>query len=66
MFFLAGMAGNVNDARGIVVINESAPPEHVVEHAENSFFISGNDARRKNHGVVFIDTDEAVIVDRDA
>jgi len=66
LFLLAGVAGNVNGAGGIVVIDESAAAEHVVEHAEDGFFVSGNDARGKNDAVVFVDGDEAVIVDGDA
>ena len=46
----------------IKVIDESAPAEHVVEHAENGFFISGNDAGGEDDGVVFVDADETMIV----
>src|SRR5260370_36583838 len=65
-FFLAGVAGDVNGAAGVVVIDERAATEHVVEHAENGFFVSGNDAGREDDAVVFVDGDEAMIVDRDA
>jgi hypothetical protein len=44
LFFLAGVAGDVNGAGGIVVIDQGAAAEHVVEHAENGFFVSGDDA----------------------
>ena len=66
LFFLAGVSGNVNDAGGIVVVDESAAAEHVVKHAEDGFFVPGNDARGKNDGVVFVDGNEAVIIDGDA
>src|SRR5580692_3598091 len=66
LFFLAGVTGNVNGASGIVVIDESAAAEHVVEHSEDGFFVAGNDARGKDDAVVFVDGDEAVIVDSDA
>jgi len=66
LFFLTGVAGDVNDAGGIVVVDECAAPEHVIQHAEDGFFVSGNDARRKDDGVVFVDRNEAVIVHRDA
>ncbi len=66
LFFLAGVAGDVNRAGGIVVIDERAAAEHVVEHAEDGFFVAGNDARGKDDAVVFVDGDEAVIVDGDA
>src|SRR5580704_1137920 len=66
LFFLAGVAGNVNGPRGIVVINERAAAEHVVEHAKDGFFVAGNDARGKDDAVVFVDRYEAVIVNGDA
>src|ERR1700680_4251007 len=66
LFFLAGVAGNVNGAGGIVVIDQSATAKHVVEHAEDGFFVARNDARGKDDAVVFVDGDEAVIVDGDA
>src|SRR5260370_2459913 len=66
LFFLAGVAGDVNGSAGVVVIDESAATEHVVEHAENCFFVSGNDAGREHDAVVFVAADEAMIVDRDA
>src|SRR6185437_14478082 len=40
--------------------------EHVVQHAKNGFFVSGNDARGKYDAVVFVHAHEAVIVDGDA
>src|ERR1700756_1422753 len=66
LFFLAGVAGNVNSAAGIVVIDEGAAAEHVVEHAEDGFLISGNNAGGEDDAIVFVDGDEAMIVDRDA
>src|SRR6266403_6361021 len=36
LFFLAGVAGDVNGAGGIVVVDQGAAAEHVIEHAENS------------------------------
>src|SRR5580692_5701753 len=66
LLFLAGMAGNVNGACGIVVVDERSAAEHVVEHAEDGFFVPRNDARGKNDAVVFVDRYEAVIVDGDA
>src|ERR1700676_27183 len=66
LFFLAGVARNVNGAGGIVVIDERAAAEHMIEHAEDGFFVARNDARGKDDAVVFVDGDEAVIVDGDA
>ena len=66
MFFLTGVAGNVNQARGIFVIHQRAAAEHVIEHAENGFLVAWNDARGKNHAVVFIQGNVAVIVHGDA
>src|SRR6267142_1514732 len=66
LFFLARVTGNVDNSRGIIVINQRAPPEHMVQHAENGFFISWNDARGENDAVVFVHGDEAMIVHRDA
>src|SRR5438045_6495523 len=34
----------------------------MVQHAANRLFVSGDNARGKNHGVVFIDGNEAVTV----
>src|ERR1700732_1354163 len=65
LLFLAGMTGYVNGATGIVVIDEGTTAEHVVEHAEDGFFVSGDDAGGEDDAVVFVDRDEAVIVDRD-
>src|SRR6267154_1269319 len=62
LFFLAGVAGDVNGAAGIVVVDQGAAAEHVIEHAEDGFFVSGDDAGRKDHGVVFVDRNEAMIV----
>ena len=45
LLFLAGMAGNVDRASVIVVVHKRALAEHVVQHAEDGFFIAGNDAR---------------------
>src|SRR5882724_10874996 len=66
LFFLAGVAGNVNDPGGIVVVDQSAASEHVVQHPEDGFFVPRNDARRKNDRVVFVDGNESVIIDSDA
>src|SRR6516225_2136702 len=66
LLFLAGMAGNVDDAGGIVVVHERATPEHVIQHAENGLFVSGYDARGKNDCVVLIDTNKSMIVHGDA
>src|SRR5438445_12093297 len=66
LLFLAAVAGDVNGAAGIVVINEGAAAEHVIEHAENGFFVSGDDAGGEDDSVIFVDGDEAMIVDRDA
>ena len=38
----------------------------MIDHAENRFFVSGNDARRQNDGVVFVDAHQPVIIDGDA
>ena len=53
-------------AAGIVVVDEGAAAEHVVEHAEDGLVVAGDDARGEDDGVVFVDGDEAVIVDGDA
>src|SRR5579872_6113390 len=54
LLFLAGMAGNVDQSSVIIVVDQGALAEHVVQHAENGFFIPRNDARRENHGVALI------------
>src|SRR5580704_16127254 len=66
LFFLAGVAGNVNGASGIVVVDKRATAEHVVEHAKDGFFVAGNETRGKNDAVVFVDGNEAVVIDGDA
>src|SRR5579864_2361924 len=66
LLFLRGVAGDVNGSAGIIVVDQSATTEHVVEQAENGFFIAGNDARGKNDSVVFVDGNEAVVVHGDA
>ena len=66
LFFLAGMAGNVNHAARIIVINQRTSAEHVIQHAEDSFFVPGNDAGRQDNGVVFLDGNEAMVVHGDA
>ena len=66
MFFLASVAGNVDGATGIVVVDQGAAAEHVVEHAEDGLFVSGDDAGGEDDRVVFIYGHEAVIVDGDA
>src|SRR5229473_164970 len=66
LLFLAGMAGDVDGAAGVVVIDQGAAAEHVIEHAENGFFVSGDDPCRKDHGIVFVDRDEAMTVDSNA
>src|SRR6266404_5556969 len=66
LLFLAGVPGNVDDSGRIIVINQRAAPEHVVQHTENGFFISGDDSRGENDAVVFIHGDEAMIVHGDA
>jgi hypothetical protein len=45
LLFLAGMARNMQYAAGVVVIDQRALAEHVVQHAEDGLFVSGNDAR---------------------
>src|SRR2546430_10899633 len=55
LLFLAGVTRNVDDAGGVVVIDERAASKHVIEHAEDGFFVSWNNARRKDHGVVLVD-----------
>src|SRR6266850_5599970 len=62
LFFLACVTRNVNCARGIIVVDQRAAPEHVVQHPENSLFISGDDACRKNYAVVFVHGNVAMIV----
>src|ERR1700676_2581912 len=66
LFFLAGVPGDVNSAGGIVVVDKGAAAKHVVEHAEDGFFVSGDDAGGEDDGIVFIDGDEAVIINGDA
>src|SRR5579885_117796 len=66
LFFLAGVPGNMDDAGGIVVVNERAAAEHVVKHAVDGLFVAGDDTGGEDDGVVFIDGNKAVIVHRDA
>src|SRR6267154_1812577 len=44
LFFLAGVARDVNGAGGVVVVDQGAAAEHVIEHADNGFVGSGGDA----------------------
>src|SRR5580693_8125734 len=60
------MAGDVYGTGGVLVVDQRPAAEHVVEHAEDGLFVSGNDAGGEDDGVVFIDRDEAMIVDGDA
>ncbi len=53
-------------ASAIVVVNQCATAKHVVNHSEDRLFVSGNDARGKNHRVIFIHGEKAVVIDRDA
>src|SRR5258708_19301985 len=66
LLFLTAMAGNMDRASIVVVIHERAFAEHVVQHPENGFFIAGNDARGENHGVAFVESEQAVVIDGDA
>ncbi len=66
LLFLAGVAGDVDGSTGIVVIDECAAAEHVVEHAEDGLVVAGDDAGGEDDGVVFVYRDEAVIVHGDA
>ena len=66
LLFLAGVAGNVDRAAVIVVIDQGALAEHVVQHAEDGFFIAGNDARGEDHGVALVEREQAVIIHGDA
>src|SRR5690242_11795697 len=65
LLFLAGVTRNVNYASGIVVIHQRSAAEHVIEHSKDGSLIAGNDARGKNHAVVFVHRNVAVIVYRD-
>src|SRR5215470_16325282 len=60
------MTGNMNRSSSIFVVNESATPKHVIEHAADRFFVARNDPRGKDHGVVLFDGDETMVVDSDA
>ena len=66
-FFLAGVAGDVDRSGApAFVIDQHAAAEEMINHAEDGFFVAGNDARGKNYGVVFGDAQQAMIVHRDA
>jgi hypothetical protein len=61
------MAGNVDRRRAsTLVINQDAAAEEMVDHAEDGFFVAGNDAGGKNYGVVFGDAKQAMIIHRNA
>ncbi len=66
-FFLAGVAGHMN-RRGpaAFVIDQHAPAEEMIDHAKNILLVTGNDSRGQNHGIVFGDVHQAVIVHGDA
>ena len=67
LFFLAGMPGNVDRRRApAFVIDQNAPPEKMIDHAKNGFFVAGNMARRKDNRVVFGDAHQAMIIHGDA
>src|SRR5579862_5355792 len=66
LLFLAGVTGDMNNSGGIVVIDQRPAAEHVVQHAENGLFVSRNDPRGKDDGVVFVHGNKAVVVHGDA
>ncbi len=59
LLFLAGVAGNVDGAAGIVVIDEGAAAEHVVEHAEDGLVVAGDDARAEDGWVTYVSSTQA-------
>ena len=63
MLFLAGVPGNVQRTSAIVVVNQRAAAKHMVQHTENSLFVSRDDAGGEDNGILWIDADQAVIVD---
>ena len=60
------MPGNVNRSAVIVVVDQRALAEHVVQHTENGFFVPGNDSRRENHGVPFVEREQPVRIHGEA
>src|SRR5208283_4306267 len=44
LFLLAGVPGYVNCSGGIVVIHQSPPPEHMIQHAEDGLLITRNNS----------------------
>ena len=65
LLFLAGVPGNVQQAAAVVVIDQRLAAVHMIEHAENRFFVAGNDARRQDHGVLRIHAEQPVIIHGD-
>ena len=66
LFFLARVPRDVDRSAVIVVVNQRALAEHMVQHAENGFFISGNNARREDHRVPLIESEQPVRIYCDA
>src|ERR1039458_5375359 len=61
------MARDVNGSvSAALVIHQHAPPEQVVDHPENCFFVSWDNARGKNYGIVLRDAQQSVIVHGDS
>src|ERR1700722_12439867 len=66
-FFLARVTRHVNRRRSSAfVIDEYAPAEKVIDHTEDGFVVSGNNAGRQNHGIGLGNAHQPVVVDRDA
>ncbi len=66
-FLLASVAGNVDrSGAAAFVVDQGLAAEEMIDHAEDGFFVAGNDAGGKDDCVVLLDTEKTVIVDGDA
>ena len=64
-FFLAGVSADVHRrVRAVVVDDVRFAAEQVVHHAEDGFFVAGDDARRQYDGVALFDFGVLVVVHR--
>ena len=62
-FFLAGVSADVYGRRGAIFVDDvRLTAEHVVDHAVDSLFVAGDDARRKHHSIAGLDAGVLVIV----
>ena len=64
LLFLAGVAADVDEAGGAVVVDDvGIAAAEVVDDAEDAFLVAGNDAGAEDDGVAGVDAGVLVVVD---